>query len=83
MSTRQCTVESLLIASDATSIKRVAYLARRAAFCRELTRPPNATMRPLKVDGLANPGDAFTKHLAKPQFKPYASKIYNVHSDLL
>ena len=30
-----------------------------------------------------NPADAFTKHLTKPAFKPYACKIYfyNVHAD--
>ena len=37
--------------------------------------------RMCKVDGTANPADAFTKHLAKPVFKPYASKIYNLHGD--
>ena len=51
------------------------------AFMRELTLPPDQILRMCKVDGTANPADAFTKHLTKPVFKPYASKVYNLHGD--
>ena len=54
---------------------------------RELTKPPDQILRGCSrwtaQPGTANPADAFTKHLTKPAFKPYACKIYfyNVHAD--
>jgi hypothetical protein len=70
----------ILIAKDATSIKRLAYMARRAAWMRELTdtnHDVRQVVRPLKVDGTANPADALTKYLSKPIFRAYAARMYN------
>ena len=70
----------ILIAKDATSIKRLAYMARRAAWMRELTdanHDVRQVVRPLKVDGTANPADALTKYLSKPAFRAYAARMYN------
>ena len=36
-----------------------------------------AVVRPLKVDGTANPADALTKYLSKPAFRAYAARMYN------
>ena len=46
-------------------------------LCVTAHEAPDQLLRMLKVDGTANPADAFTKHLTKPAFKPYAAKIYN------
>ena len=70
----------ILIAKDATSIKRLAYMARRAAWMRELTdtnHDVRQVVRPLKVDGTANPADALTKYISKPIFRAYAARMYN------
>jgi hypothetical protein len=54
---------AVLAGSDATSIKRLAYIARRVRFLQELV--VRGIVRMLDLPGTANPADMFTKHLAK------------------
>ena len=67
------------VSRDASSIKRLAYVARRVRFLQELEGHVSK-MHP--VPGTANPADAFTKHLAKPTFKQYMARLYNVSPDV-
>ena len=62
--------------NDASSIKRLAYIARRVRFLQELVA--RGVIRLLNVPGTANPGDAFTKHVApKRLWQEYMSRMYN------
>ena len=68
---------AVLAASDATSIKRLAYIARRCRFLQELVA--SKVIKLLNVPGNVNPADAFTKHISPKQtFKDYMSRVYQV-----
>ena len=54
---------AVLVSKDATSIKRLAYIARRCRFFQELTE--RGDIRFLNVPGTANPADALTIHQAR------------------
>ena len=58
---------AVLAGSDASSIKRLAYIARRVRFLQELVVRGVVTL--LNVPGTANPADMFTKHLARIPFQ--------------
>ena len=64
-----------MVAKDASSIKRLAYVARRVRFLQELESRHVIAMR--DVDGTANPADMLTKHLKRDPFIDYASRMYN------
>jgi hypothetical protein len=67
----------VLVSEDATSVKRLSYVARRARFLQELRIHGHVVMR--RVKGTENPADAFTKHLKdKKVFYGYMARIYNV-----
>ena len=67
---------AVLVSKDATSIKRLAYIARRCRFMQELVTRKVITL--LDVPGDANPADALTKHIApKWLFREYMARIYN------
>jgi hypothetical protein len=66
---------AVLAGSDATSIKRLAYIARRVRFLQELV--VRGIVRMLNLPGTANPADMFTKHLAKALFREYCARVYN------
>ena len=66
---------AVLAGSDATSIKRLAYIARRVRFLQELV--VRGVVKMLNVSGDANPADGFTKHLPKAAFRLYMSRAYN------
>ena len=66
---------AVMVSRDATSIKRLAYIARRCRFLQELVDRKIITL--LKVPGTANPADALTKHLSPKQvFRGYMHRIY-------
>ena len=71
---------AVLAGNDSTSIKRLAYIARRVRFLQELVL--RGVIKMLNVDGSANPADGFTKHLAKAVFRMYMSRVYNVVATL-
>ena len=62
--------------NDASSIKRLAYIARRVRFLQELVA--RNVSRLLNVPGNANPADAFTKHVSpKRLWQEYMARMYN------
>ena len=68
--------------NDATSIKRLAYIARRVRFLQELVSRLIISL--LDVPGTANPADAFTKHVApKRRWQEYMARMYNTPVDML
>ena len=72
---------AVLVSKDATSIKRLAYIARRCRFLQELH--DRNIVRLLNVPGKANPADALTKHVSpKGTFKEYMARIYNTAASL-
>ena len=71
---------AVMAASDATSIKRLAYIARRVRFLQELV--VRGVVKMLNVPGNANPADGFTKHLPKSAFRMYMSRVYNCSAAL-
>ena len=60
-----------MVARDASSVKRLAYVARRVRLLQELEA--RHIIRVLDVDGKVNPADMLTKHLEKPTWLRYAS----------
>ena len=71
---------AVLVSKDATSIKRLAYIARRCRFLQELTE--RGDIRLLNVPGTANPADALTKHVSpKSTFRSYMARIYQGTAD--
>ena len=65
-----------MVTKDATSIKRLAYIARRIRFMQELQ--VRGVISILDVDGKANPADALTKHVGpKALFQTYMANMYN------
>ena len=67
---------AVAVANDASSEKRMAYIARRIRFLQELVRLRVVDI--FHVPGKANPSDALTKHLPKPTFREYMARLYNV-----
>ena len=66
----------ITVAKDASSMKHVAYVARRVRFLQEMQSSDHRIISMRKVSGLANPADMLTKHLKKESFKLYAAKLY-------
>ena len=68
---------AVMVARDASSIKRLAYIARRVRLLQELHARGVVHMPPEGVRGVVNPADAFTKHLDKHTFITFMQRIYN------
>ena len=67
---------AVMVAKDATSVKRLAYIARRVRFLQELVA--RAVIKILHVPGDANPADAMTKHLSpKSLYIEYMARVYH------
>ena len=67
---------AVCVSNDSTSIKRLAYVARRVRFLQELVT--RNVLRMLNVPGTANPADAMTKHVSpKRHWQEYMSRMYN------
>ena len=66
---------AVMVSKDASSIKRLAYVARRVRLLQELQR--RLVVNVVDVPGTANPADAFTKHLDKTTFCMYMARLYN------
>jgi hypothetical protein len=66
---------AVMVAKDACSEKRLAYVARRIRFLQELVRLKIVDV--MHVPGKANPADALTNHLDKRTFREYMERIYN------
>ena len=72
---------AVLAAKDATSIKRLAYIARRVRFLQELVA--YSVIEILDIDGKRNPADALTKHISpKIAFSEYMGRMYNIATSL-
>ena len=72
---------AVLAAKDASSIKRLAYIARRVRFLQELVVCNIIDI--LDIDGKENPADALTKHISpKIAFSEYMSRMYNIATAL-
>ena len=70
---------AVMVSKDASSIKRLAYIARRCRFLQELCSPEINYLKMCNVLGKANPADALTKHLSpRTLFREYMARIYNV-----
>ena len=62
--------------NDASSIKRLAYIARRVRFLQELVQRNVIVMK--NVPGNTNPADALTKHISpKAHFRELVARMYN------
>ena len=66
---------AVTVANDASSEKRMAYIARRIRFLQELVKLRLADVR--SVPGKVNPADALTKHLHKQTYREYMARLYN------
>ena len=66
---------AVMVANDASSQKRMAYIARRIRFLQELVKLRLADVR--SVPGKVNPADALTKHLHKQTYREYMARLYN------
>ena len=65
----------MLVSTDSTPLKRLAYIARRCRFLQELAARGLVCLR--NVPGSANPADALTKHISpKTAFREYMARIY-------
>ena len=72
---------AVLAANDASSIKRLAYIARRVRFLQELVTRKIVVL--LNIDGKQNPADALTKHIEpKATFRDYMARLYNATASL-
>ena len=72
---------SVLVSKDASPLKRLAYVARRARFLQELDAC--GVVKLYNVPGVANPADAFTKHLGRKEFQEYMRVLYNCDAECL
>ena len=73
-----------MVANDASSQKRMAYIARRIQFLQELVKLRLADLR--SVPGKVNPADALTKHLQKATYREYighSASLQHQHQHLL
>ena len=66
---------AVMVANDASSLKRMAYIARRIRFLQELVKLRLADVK--NVPGKVNPADALTKHLHKQTYREYMARLYN------
>ena len=67
---------AVLAGNDSSSVKRLAYIARRVRFLQELVE--RGILRLLNVGGDANPADALTKHVSpKRLFHEYMARMYS------
>ena len=66
---------AVTVANDASSEKRMAYIARRIRFLQELVKLRLTDVR--SVPGKENPADALTKHLHKQTYREYMARLYN------
>ena len=64
-----------MVTRDASSVKRLAYVARRVRLLQELEA--RRVIRILDIDGKVNPADALTKHLDKSTWLGYMTRMYN------
>ena len=72
---------AVMAANDASSIKRLAYIARRVRFLQELVTRKIVVL--LNIDGKQNPADALTKHIEpKATFRDYMARLYNATASL-
>ena len=60
---------------DASSLKRLAYIARRVRFIQELEARRVISIQ--NIEGIKNPADVLTKYLGKPDYIRYTSRLYN------
>ena len=68
--------------NDASSIKRLAYIARRVRFLQELVQRGIIIMK--SVPGNTNPADALTKHISpKTHFRELMARLYNTSAATL
>ena len=72
---------TVLVSTDASPIKRLAYIARRVRLLQELDRYEIVKLH--DVPGLLNPADIMTKHLTSDTFARYMSIIYNCSVEFL
>ena len=72
-----------MVANNASSEKRLSYIARRVRFLQELQPSRAGVVHVLKVSGIENPADAFTKHLDRKTFRAYMARLYNVPETLI
>jgi hypothetical protein len=66
---------AVLVANDASSAKRLPFVTRRIRLLQELRE--RGIVHVISVPGKANPADALTKYLSKPEFKAYMARMYN------
>ena len=66
---------TVLVSTDSTPLKRLAYIARRVRLLQELAR--HGVVKLHSVPGTANPADVFTKHLSRDEFERYMCIVYN------
>ena len=64
-----------LVTRDASSLKRLAYIARRVRFIQELEARRVISIQ--NIEGIKNPADVLTKYLGKPDYNRYTSRLYN------
>ena len=66
---------AVMVSRDATSIKRLAYIARRCRFLQELH--DLRIIRLHNICGKENPADALTKDITpKSRFREYMARVY-------
>ena len=65
----------VLVAKDASAIKRLSYVTRRVRLLQELQ--VNGLISVLNVPGKDNPADALTKSLDRTTFRRYMARLYN------
>ena len=69
-----------LVTRDASSLKRLAYIARRVRFIQELEARRVISIQ--NIEGTQNPADVLTKYLGKPDYIRYTSRLYNRTTEL-
>ena len=70
---------AVLVANDASSAKRLPFVARRVRLLQELRE--RGIVHVCGVPGKANPADVLTKYLPKGDFKRYMARLYNCSED--
>ena len=65
----------VLVAKDASAIKRLSYVTRRVWLLQELQAHGVVDIR--NVPGKDNPADALTKSLDRAPFRRYMARLYN------
>ena len=72
---------TVLVSTDSTPLKRLAYIARRVRLLQELAR--HGIVKLHDVPGTQNPADIFTKHLTREEFERYMTIVYNCSAEQL